>query len=106
MADPDAPQRGKERAGPWLHWIQAGFQGNRVDQGTTQGKQIKIFSLTRNMNCSFDSYLKLTIKDRLRHLVLVLINIYSYYIKQAKKTSLSLLTQSQSVTRRNVNNFN
>ena len=37
MADPDAPQRGNERAGPWLHWIQAAFKGNNVDNGNTQG---------------------------------------------------------------------
>ncbi|UJR16400.1 hypothetical protein I4U23_003303 [Adineta vaga] len=35
MADPDAPQRGNERGGPWLHWIQAGFQGNQVTSGKT-----------------------------------------------------------------------
>lgn len=38
MADPDAPQRGNERAGPWLHWIQAAFQGNNVEKGKTLGK--------------------------------------------------------------------
>lgn len=37
MADPDAPQRGNERAGPWLHWIQAAFQGNDVTKGKTLG---------------------------------------------------------------------
>lgn len=37
MADPDAPRRGGEVAGPWLHWIQAGFQGNSVVSGTTFG---------------------------------------------------------------------
>ncbi|CAF1314470.1 unnamed protein product [Adineta steineri] len=35
MADPDAPQRGNERAGPWLHWIQADFQGNNISNGKT-----------------------------------------------------------------------
>ncbi|CAF3362041.1 unnamed protein product [Rotaria socialis] len=35
MADPDAPQRGNERAGPWLHWIKAGFQGNDINNGKT-----------------------------------------------------------------------
>ena len=38
MADPDAPQRGKEKAGPWLHWIQAAFQGNHPEQGKSLGK--------------------------------------------------------------------
>ena len=40
MADPDAPQRGSEKAGPWLHWIQAAFQGNHVDQGKTLGRSL------------------------------------------------------------------
>ncbi|CAF0967437.1 unnamed protein product [Rotaria sordida] len=35
MIDPDAPQRGNERAGPWLHWIQAGFVGNDIKSGKT-----------------------------------------------------------------------
>ncbi|CAF2988684.1 unnamed protein product [Rotaria sp. Silwood2] len=35
MVDPDAPQRGNERAGPWLHWIRTGFVGNDVSQGRT-----------------------------------------------------------------------
>ncbi|CAF1003932.1 unnamed protein product [Adineta ricciae] len=35
LADPDAPQRGNERAGPWSHWIKAGFQGNNVTSGKT-----------------------------------------------------------------------
>jgi phosphatidylethanolamine-binding protein (PEBP) family uncharacterized protein len=35
MADPDAPQRGNERMGPWLHWIKAGFKGNDVESGKT-----------------------------------------------------------------------
>jgi len=35
MADPDAPQRGNERAGPWLHWIQAAFKGNDISNGKT-----------------------------------------------------------------------
>ena len=38
MADPDAPQRGNERAGPWLHWIQASFQGDKINEGTTLGE--------------------------------------------------------------------
>jgi phosphatidylethanolamine-binding protein (PEBP) family uncharacterized protein len=37
MADPDAPQRGNEIAGPWLHWIKGSFTGNNVDSGTTLG---------------------------------------------------------------------
>ena len=37
MADPDAPQRGNERGGPWLHWIQAGFQGTDLSSGKTLG---------------------------------------------------------------------
>lgn len=37
MADPDAPQRGNEKSGPWLHWIQASFTGNDVVSGTTLG---------------------------------------------------------------------
>lgn len=37
MADPDAPQRGNERGGPWLHWIQAAFKGNDVNNGKTLG---------------------------------------------------------------------
>lgn len=37
MADPDAPQRGNERAGPWLHWIQSAFKGNDVTNGKTLG---------------------------------------------------------------------
>ncbi|CAF1116059.1 unnamed protein product [Rotaria sp. Silwood1] len=35
MIDPDAPQRGNERAGPWLHWIKAGFVGNDINSGKT-----------------------------------------------------------------------
>jgi len=35
MADPDAPQRGHEVAGPWLHWIQACFKGNDLSSGKT-----------------------------------------------------------------------
>jgi len=35
MVDPDAPQRGNEIAGPWLHWIKASFTENNVDSGTT-----------------------------------------------------------------------
>ncbi|CAF3730395.1 unnamed protein product [Rotaria sp. Silwood1] len=35
MVDPDAPRRGNEIAGPWLHWIKASFKGNNVDSGTT-----------------------------------------------------------------------
>ena len=37
MADPDAPRRGNEFAGPWLHWIQAGFQGNDIKNSKTLG---------------------------------------------------------------------
>jgi hypothetical protein len=37
MADPDAPKRGNEVAGPWLHWIQAGFKENDIGSGTTLG---------------------------------------------------------------------
>ncbi|CAF1014024.1 unnamed protein product [Rotaria sp. Silwood1] len=35
MVDPDAPQRGNERAGPWLHWIHTGFVGNDLSKGRT-----------------------------------------------------------------------
>ncbi|CAF1463979.1 unnamed protein product [Rotaria sordida] len=35
MVDPDAPQRGNEIAGPWLHWIKASFKENYVNSGTT-----------------------------------------------------------------------
>ncbi|CAF2636170.1 unnamed protein product [Rotaria sp. Silwood2] len=35
MIDPDAPERGNERAGPWLHWIKAGFVGNDINSGKT-----------------------------------------------------------------------
>ncbi|CAF4762401.1 unnamed protein product, partial [Rotaria sp. Silwood1] len=35
MVDPDAPRRGNEIAGPWLHWIKASFKGDNVDSGTT-----------------------------------------------------------------------
>ncbi|CAF1165828.1 unnamed protein product [Rotaria sordida] len=35
MVDPDAPQRGNEHAGPWLHWIHSGFIGNDLSQGRT-----------------------------------------------------------------------
>ncbi|CAF3687975.1 unnamed protein product [Rotaria sp. Silwood1] len=35
MIDPDAPRRGNEIAGPWLHWIKASFKGNNVNIGTT-----------------------------------------------------------------------
>ncbi|CAF1214240.1 unnamed protein product [Rotaria sordida] len=35
MIDPDAPRRGNEVAGPWLHWIKASFKGNNVNSGTT-----------------------------------------------------------------------
>ncbi len=38
MADPDAPQRGNEISGPWLHWTKASFTGNNVNSGTTLGK--------------------------------------------------------------------
>ena len=37
MADPDAPQRGNECAGPWLHWIQAAFKGTNIGDGKTLG---------------------------------------------------------------------
>ncbi len=43
MADPDAPQRGNERAGPWLHWIQAAFQGNDISNGKTLGILFSFF---------------------------------------------------------------
>jgi hypothetical protein len=45
MADPDAPQRGNERAGPWLHGIQAAFKGNDINDGTTLGR---FFFLQKN----------------------------------------------------------
>ena len=37
MADPDAPKRGNEIAGPWLHWIMASFKGNNVNSGKILG---------------------------------------------------------------------
>lgn len=43
MADPDAPQRGNERAGPWLHWIQAAFKGNDISNGKTLGISFSFF---------------------------------------------------------------
>ncbi|CAF4916350.1 unnamed protein product [Rotaria sp. Silwood1] len=41
MVDPDAPQRGNEIAGPWLHWIKASFKENYVNSGTTLGFTIE-----------------------------------------------------------------
>jgi phosphatidylethanolamine-binding protein (PEBP) family uncharacterized protein len=54
MADPDAPQRGNERAGPWLHWIQAAFQGNDVKNGKTLGRLL-FFVLKIKILLVFDS---------------------------------------------------
>ena len=51
MADPDAPRRGHEVAGPWLHWIRTGFTGNEIDRGTTLGIPL-LFLLQRKMNFS------------------------------------------------------
>jgi phosphatidylethanolamine-binding protein (PEBP) family uncharacterized protein len=51
MADPDAPQRGNERAGPWLHWIQAAFRGNDISNGKTLGRLFFFFFLYKIKFC-------------------------------------------------------
>lgn len=101
FADPDAPQRGNERAGPWLHGIQSGFKRDDINNGKTLGINFS-FSIKKK-NFIFIS--QLNIKVQHLHQVLVHINIYFYYINQLLVIFLKMMDQLLLVIQEDVNNF-